>query len=81
MLLLDRVAIVFSALVICSAPATATQQQLQARLAKHFLSTHHAVPLHNSGEVKSGDVLHMPERLHSCRVTSATNCLDLNTYP
>jgi hypothetical protein len=44
-----------------TASACADQAQLQALLAKHFLRNHHAVPLHNNGDVKSGDVLHMPD--------------------
>ena len=46
------IAAVVSAL-FCSAPASADQAQLQALLAKYFLRYHHAVPLHNNGDVKS----------------------------
>jgi len=41
--------------------AAANQQQFQAVIAKHFLQNHHAIPLHNNGNVKSGDVLKMPD--------------------
>jgi hypothetical protein len=41
--------------------ARANQQQLQALVAKHFIANHQAIPLHNNGKVKSGDVLKMPE--------------------
>jgi hypothetical protein len=44
-----------------NAPAKANQQQLQALIAKYFISNHQAIPLHNNGKVKSGDVLKMPE--------------------
>ena len=41
--------------------AFADQQELQAVLANHFLRHHYAIPLHSNGNVKSGDLLHMPE--------------------
>lgn len=41
--------------------ARADQQQLQALLAKHFIATYQAIPVHNNGKVKSGDVLKLPE--------------------
>jgi hypothetical protein len=74
-----RVAVLL-ALLACSAPAEAGQQQLQLRalLAKHFLSIHQAVPLHNNGEVKSGDVLHMPEE---ATFTSRDKCYKLPMPP
>lgn len=41
--------------------ASADPSQLHAALAMYFLQVHNAIPLHNNGSVKSGDVLHMPD--------------------
>jgi hypothetical protein len=47
--------------LLSNVSARANQQQLQALLAKYFIANHQAIPLHNNGKVKSGDVLKMPE--------------------
>jgi hypothetical protein len=41
--------------------ASADPSQLHAALAMYFLQIHNAIPLHNNGSVKSGDVLNMPD--------------------
>lgn len=38
----------------------ASEQQLRALMAKHFLQNYHAIPLHVNGAVESGDVLKFP---------------------
>jgi hypothetical protein len=48
-------------LVLCTGSARADQRQLQALLAKYFIANHQAIPLHNNGKAKSGDVLKLPE--------------------
>jgi len=63
-----------TALIMFASSATANQQQLQATVAKHFLQNHQAIPLHNNGNVKSGDVLHLPEE---ATYVSRSKCYDL----
>jgi hypothetical protein len=63
-----------AALFISATPTAANQQQLQALLAKHFLRNHQAIPLHNNGNVKSGEVLRLPSE---GRFTSRDRCYTL----
>jgi hypothetical protein len=41
--------------------AEASQKQYRALMARFFLQNHQAIPLHNNGNVRSGDVLKLPE--------------------
>lgn len=55
-------AVVF--LVLSMAPidaAHANDRQYRALMARYFLQNHQAIPLNNNGNVKSGDVLKLPE--------------------
>lgn len=61
---ISRIAFVLACAMIFflgNMPAGANPQQLQALVAKYFIANHQAIPLHNKGNVKSGDVLKMPE--------------------
>ena len=60
--------------LLLPAGAEANQKQYRALLAKFFLLNHLAIPLHNNGNVKSGDVLKLPEE---ASYTSRDVCYDL----
>ena len=74
---LSRIAISclgFGIAALSSGPASADYRQLQAVLAKYFIANHQAIPLHNNGKVKSGDVLKLPEE---ATYLSRDKCFDL----